>query len=59
MTKVNSKVRAIVLNTNLWSRRNEQTEGDEDPAQQFSWLQTTLEQATKDGEMVKVLYGQK
>ena len=55
MTEVDSKVRAIVLNTNLYSRSNMQTAGMDDPAGQFAWLEGLLQQARLDGEKVPII----
>lgn len=51
----NSSGRIIVLNTNLYYTQNNRTAGMEDPGGQFQWLEDMLNNASKAGEMVKML----
>ncbi|KAI8512795.1 Acid sphingomyelinase-like phosphodiesterase 3b [Branchiostoma belcheri] len=43
-------LRVIGLNTNLWYGRNHVTEGEDDPAGQFAWLEQVLQQARRNVE---------
>ena len=44
--------RIVVLNTNLYYSKNEQTANMADPSQQFQWLDDVLSNASRAGEMV-------
>ncbi|XP_025900429.1 acid sphingomyelinase-like phosphodiesterase 3b [Nothoprocta perdicaria] len=46
--------RMVVLNTNLYYDQNNQTAEEEDPGGQFQWLEETLSNASKAGEMVYI-----
>ena len=46
------KVRAIVLNTNLFSQLDAETEGMADPAGQFAWLENLLDIVRTNKEKV-------
>ncbi|XP_019646351.1 PREDICTED: acid sphingomyelinase-like phosphodiesterase 3b [Branchiostoma belcheri] len=48
-------LRVIGLNTNLWYGRNQVTEGEDDPAGQFAWLEETLQQARQNVERVYII----
>lgn len=50
------RVRAVVANTNLYNTRNDATNGEEDPGDQFKWLEELLEQAKDDNEKVVYSY---
>ncbi|XP_077431556.1 acid sphingomyelinase-like phosphodiesterase 3b [Vanacampus margaritifer] len=47
--------RMLVLNTNLYYDRNQQTENDEDPAGQFSWADGVLTKAASNKEKVYII----
>ncbi|XP_019403592.1 PREDICTED: acid sphingomyelinase-like phosphodiesterase 3b [Crocodylus porosus] len=51
----NSAGRIIVLNTNLYYTQNNQTADMEDPGGQFQWLEDTLNNASKAGEVVYIV----
>ena len=48
----NTKLRAVIVNTNLYYRNNKVTEGQDDPAGQYAWLDETLSNAMSNGEKV-------
>uniref|UniRef100_A0A8D1M7F6 Sphingomyelin phosphodiesterase acid like 3B n=1 Tax=Sus scrofa TaxID=9823 RepID=A0A8D1M7F6_PIG len=47
--------RIVVLNTNLYYSKNEQTANMADPSQQFQWLDDVLSNASRAGEMVYII----
>uniref|UniRef100_A0A8C3WKI7 Acid sphingomyelinase-like phosphodiesterase n=1 Tax=Catagonus wagneri TaxID=51154 RepID=A0A8C3WKI7_9CETA len=47
--------RIVVLNTNLYYSKNEQTANTIDPSQQFQWLDDVLSNASRAGEMVYII----
>ncbi|NXW63043.1 ASM3B phosphodiesterase, partial [Eurystomus gularis] len=47
--------RMVVLNTNLYYDRNDETAGEEDPGGQFQWLEETLANASRADEMVYIV----
>lgn len=47
--------RIVVLNTNLYYSNNERTADMTDPSQQFQWLEDVLTNASRAGEMVRLL----
>ncbi|NXX80832.1 ASM3B phosphodiesterase, partial [Urocolius indicus] len=47
--------RIVVLNTNLYYDQNDETVSEEDPGGQFQWLEETLTNASKAGEMVYIV----
>ena len=54
MSEVDSKVRAVVLNTNLYSTANKETEGVADPGGQLSWLEGVLQAARTNHDRVSI-----
>ncbi len=54
LTKLNDSLRIISLNTILWLSENiNATDYGSDPADQFKWLQQTLQRSTDNKEKVK------
>ncbi|XP_049675754.1 acid sphingomyelinase-like phosphodiesterase 3b isoform X2 [Accipiter gentilis] len=47
--------RMVVLNTNLYYDKNNETAGEEDPGGQFQWLEETLTNASRADEMVYIV----
>ncbi|KAM6371216.1 acid sphingomyelinase-like phosphodiesterase 3b isoform 2-T2 [Pluvialis apricaria] len=47
--------RMVVLNTNLYYDRNDETAGEEDPGGQFQWLEETLTNASRADEVVYII----
>jgi len=52
MPEMGAKVRAVIINTNLYYKNNLVTKDDEDPAGQFVWLNRTLSYARTNREKV-------
>lgn len=52
MLSESPKVRAVVLNTNLYLESNSATSGQSDPGDQFAWFDTVMNAARGQGEMV-------
>ncbi|NXF71738.1 ASM3B phosphodiesterase, partial [Sclerurus mexicanus] len=50
-----SRGQVVVLNTNLYYDQNDETAGEEDPGGQFQWLEETLTNASRAGEMVYIV----
>ena len=46
------KIRAVVLNTNLYLVANTATEGESDPGGQLAWLENVMNSARSNGEKV-------
>ena len=49
-----AKLRAVMLNTNLYTTDNLATQGQTDPAGQYEWLEQTLSTARTHGEKVNI-----
>ncbi|ELT99701.1 hypothetical protein CAPTEDRAFT_165421 [Capitella teleta] len=54
MVELDEKIRALVLNTNLYYLANEATDGIDDPGEQFAWMEEVLQGATQEDEKVHV-----
>ena len=52
MLRAQSKVRAVVLNTNLYNAGNHVPNMGKDPAGQLAWFDNVLANATANGEKV-------
>ncbi|KAI0216605.1 Acid sphingomyelinase-like phosphodiesterase 3a [Lamellibrachia satsuma] len=56
MLRAQSKVRAVVLNTNLYNTGNHVPNMGKDPAGQLAWFDNVLANATANGEKVHVIF---
>lgn len=54
MTELDPKIRALVLNTNLYSPTDQATDGINDPGDQFQWMQQILSDACSNKERVSL-----
>ena len=50
-----SKLRILMVNTNLYSEDNDVVKGVEDPGGQFAWMRSVLDNARTEGEKVRSL----
>jgi len=53
--QLKSGLRLVMLNSNLWYRRDQISANQTDPACQFAWLESVLKDAERDNSLVSII----